>query len=156
MYSTATKVAFAVGLPIGLAVILWLGPTDVYRGLGDSLLETILYSRPIVPLIAAYVVGLWLASEKIPEHLRNGFNLVTTSFFFSLQVNGVFWATVVVVMLKPRRWWENLHEFMAQPMLWFNCSVALATFTIGYLICWITNKKMFSDSQKPRGYYDFE
>ena len=144
-----TRVSFAIGLPLGLMFILRFGPTDVSRDFTVDLFS-LFYCRPIIPIIISFIAGLYLAGEKIVIHLADyGYSLLMTSFFFSLYLNGIVWATYILAMGSPFFYLDDPMETLAPPVFWFTFCVALTTFTAGYFICQITQDKMYRVPKAP-------
>lgn len=151
-----SRIALFIGLPFGtifsLTVLLisLFPPIDIALAFhGGAIFWHPIIWAGLIPV--TFIFLLWKAGGKIKVNLDKKHSILKTSFFFTLFINSWLFALIILIFIiggtffSPSQATNLLNMRMTMiyiTIFSYIISTVFTTFTIGYLIISITQKKL--------------
>lgn len=130
--------SYLIGAPIGILSII---ATILFIMTGEGVMTFLIYEMygiPIVGLVIAFLIALWIGGKLAYKNIKNGKSLLLISFKYSTVVNLIIWTTfclIVGILVREERF-----MMMIPPIIAFVVCTVLTTFSIGLLISYVIKR----------------
>jgi hypothetical protein len=130
--------SYLIGAPMGILCII---ATILFIMTGEGVITLLIYEMygiPLVGLVIAFLIALWIGGKLAFKNIKNGKSLLLTSFKYSTVVNLIIWITfclIAGITVKD----ENFMMIIPAIIAFFVCTI-LTTFSIGLLISYVIKR----------------
>jgi hypothetical protein len=148
-YSILTS--YIAGLPLGLLGIYLtiMLPSFLDRcGFMATMMIVAIYWKSILGLFVSFLIALRIGGINAFNNISNNESLLLSSFKYSLTINKIIWPIFALIAIIDNL--NNLNDnsfitLLIAPILLFIFYLGLTTFTLGYLVCSIIERKIANE-----------